>query len=397
MISNEKEFWTVGYSAWGRWQVRKASVNDPYNYTLIEDLGPSLKAAYLEADGNFSYHAGRPNISLDTEGYPWLFVITTSGKLYVKRVAADLSTAVLLDTDVEQASVCRGWKSDQYSVDAGLIVAYRKQVGVYLRAYYPIGGVYAWDSVQTISSSSANHVEIKRLNDYRLGIVVDNQLLLSERYYIGGTAKSEFLNIDIDDDFRVLSMTQPEGPHDDISITNVELKNQIEFWVTANYPFYSKDNRWNDISITTSVSSGQGIDSYRIEDGLLKIRMLQAITSPLAYMSFRIRKINRIRFERTAQSRPVCPQLDIIYEAPPVLLEEHFGISLQSSVTMLFKPPTALTNNLEEHFNLDVAQQLSMSIKKLGELSGAFEESFAIDVTSQLSALVFEQVGDTPI
>lgn len=70
MISNEKEFWTVGYSQWGRWQVRKATVDEPDKYTLVEDLGPDLKAAYLEADGDFIYKTGEEHLSLITSGVP---------------------------------------------------------------------------------------------------------------------------------------------------------------------------------------------------------------------------------------------------------------------------------------------------------------------------------------
>ena len=54
MISNEKYFFTVGFSEWGRWQVRKALVTDPYKYTLVEDLGPELHAVAIEADGEFT-------------------------------------------------------------------------------------------------------------------------------------------------------------------------------------------------------------------------------------------------------------------------------------------------------------------------------------------------------
>ena len=67
-------------------------------------------------------------------------VITTTKKLYVKQVCADIETAILLDTEVEQASLCRGWKSDKYSVDSGLICAYRKADGVYAKVYKKIDG-----------------------------------------------------------------------------------------------------------------------------------------------------------------------------------------------------------------------------------------------------------------
>ena len=397
MISNEREFWTVGYSEWGRWQVRKASVDDPYTYRLVEDLGPELKAAYIEADGNFVYQAGLSHITLVTDEIPWLFVITTSGKLYVKRVAEDINNAVLLDTNVEQACVCRGWKSLQYNVDAGLIVVYRKQTGVFLRAYYPVAGTYTWDAVQVVSGQSAQHVEIKRLNDFRLGVLIDNELLITDRYYIGGTAKSEFFNLIPDDEFRVLSLTQPSGEHADFEVVSVELKDNIEFWVRGNYPFYSMDTRWSDLSITTTVASGQGIDRYWIEDGYLKIRMLQPILSALAYMSFRIREVNRIRFIRTPQSKPICPQTDIIYQAPPQPYQETFRPVFTSTMQIQFKQPTVHQNSYEEHFFPVMANTLTLQMLEVGNLSAAYEETFSIEFTSQMSQIVMEQVGDKPI
>lgn len=397
MISNEREFWTVGYSEWGRWQVRKASVDDPYTYRLIEDLGPELKAAYIEADGEFVYQAGLRHISLVTDQIPWLFVITTSGKLYVKKVAEDINNAILLDTDVEQACVCRGWKSLQHNVDAGLIVVYRKQTGVFLRAYYPISGVYTWDVVQIVSGQSASHVEVKRLNDFRIGVLIDNELLISTRYYIGGTAKSEFFNPILDSDFTVLSFTQPTGEHADFKIDQVELKDNIEFWVKGNYPFYSLDPRWSDLSITTSVTSGQGIDRYWIEDGYLKIRMLQPILSALAYMSFRIRAVNRIRFVRTPQSKPVCPQIDIIYQAPPQPYHETLRPVLSSTLQLSFVQPRHHQVGYAEQLFTVLSNSLSISLIEVSELRNRYEESLSVVFTNQLSPIVTEQVGDKPI
>lgn len=398
MISNEKEFWTVGYSAWGRWQVRKASVDDPYTYTLIEDLGPELKAAYLEADGNFIYVPGQEHMTLITDSVPWLVVITTSGKLYVKKVAEPLENVVLLDTGVEEASVCRGWKSDHYGVDAGLIVAYRKQVGAYFRAYVPIQGIYTWDGVETLSSAAVSHIEIKRLNDFRMGILLDNQLLISDRYYIGGTAKTEMLNVDPNLEFSVASFCEVDGPHDAIKIVNVELKDYIEYWVTANYPFYSRDDTWNDISITTTVPSGQGIDRWWIEDGYLKIRMKQQMRSAYTYMSFQIRSVNRLRVERTPQSRPICPQLDIIYQAPPFYQEpEHLCPVINLSNTFVLKERRNLKHSCDEILAVEPVIEVTFNNPEVRRLSHRQLGEALDTVLTTAHAFNIEMVGDKPI
>lgn len=397
MISNEKEFYTVGYAECGRWQVRKSSVDDPYKYKLIEDLGPELKSAYIEADGDFIYKPGESHTSLITEGFPWLFVITTNGNLYVKRVAAPLETAILLDTNVEQACTCRAWKSKEFDVDVGLLVVYRKEVGAFMRAYYKIDNQYTWDSVQILSAAQVNHVEVRRLNDFRVGVLLDNEVLITDRYYIGGTVKSEVLDVNLNEEFRVLSITSEDGENADLAITSVRLHDNQVFWIRANYPFYSRDNTWDDISITTEVVEGQGIDSYWIEDGYLKIRMLLPITSQLAYMSFQIRALNRIRFERTPQSKPICPQIDIIYEGEPIPYNEHLDITLTSTCTLVFVEPVTYANEYPENLNVTLTNQITCSFVELVNLMNNAEENLGVTLGSSMSPLIFIQEGDTPI
>jgi hypothetical protein len=392
---------TVGFSQWGRWQVRKSSVDDPYKYSLVEDLGPSLRAAYLEAEGDFQYFAGSEHLSLITDGVPWLFVITDSGKLYVKRVAAPLDTAILLDTDVLEASVCRGWKSIEYNQDAGLCVAYRKQSGVYVREYRKINNIYTWDGAQTITSQAVSRVKITRLNDYRMAILADDQIFLTERTYIGNTAKTEFFDCEFDCDFNVFAMCKNEGPKDEFSIMNVELKDMIELWVTGNYPFYRRDNNWNDLAIATQVVSGQGIDRYWVEDGLLKIRLKLALSTPYSYMKIHLRPINRIQFERASYSRPVCPELDIIYKAPPIPVFENLNVQFggtSASIVMLQKRVLSHTQP-EEYFETEfqgaTASIIAIPIQRLSKQ--APDEQFNAAFSGGSSSITMIQSSVTPI
>lgn len=399
MISNEKEFWSVGYSQWGRWQVRKALVDQPDKYTLVEDLGPELKAAYLEADGDFVYLAGQEHISLITSGTPWLFVITTDGTLYVKKVAEPLDTAILLDTEVEEACACRGWKSDKYSVDDGLIIAYRKQVGAFIRVYHQIQSTYLWDDIQIISSRAINHIGINRLNDFRIGILLDDEMLITDRSYIGGTAKSEYVYLDLMDDFRVWSFTNTAGPNSDFKIEEVLLKDNIEFWVRGNYPFYAYDSDCPDVIINTNVVLGQGIESFWVEDGYLKIRMKLALTSSYSYMSFRIPQVNRIQFERTPQSRPVCPQLDIVYQAPPIPVLENVVLTLDTidaTIRMIERRDLKTTAQDEITFDVSVTNAGIRTVKVNSIRHNIIDEiAYGIAVTD--SSIVTVMSGVKPI
>ena len=407
-ISNEQEYYTVGVGIIGRWQVRKYSINDLEHPVLVEDFGDKndILDAYLEADGDFDYFAGDEHLSLVTSGTPWLVVIRASDKhMYVKKVGADVSTAVLLDTDVEQASVCRGWKSDKYNVDAGLIVAYRKATGAFMRAYYKINDEYMWDTVQILSAAKVDSIEVKRLNDFRIGIYTYNQnelnqVWLSPRYYIGGTSKTEYLYLAVRQDLQILSMMAQNGKHDDLAVTNVELlSNNQEFKVTANYPFVWMDPTWHDVT-AISLASGYSLDSYRIEDSCLLIRLNKAYQSPYVHAEFRINAVNRIRFKRTEQSIPLCPQLNIIYDVPATgNTTEQFTLAVSDvNATVLMREMKIYTNTVTERFALAVSDvNANIIIKPLGYHSGCTEESFSIAVTDVSATVVMKLEGTTPI
>lgn len=405
-VSNESEYYTVGIGINGRWQVRKYSINDTTNPEIVEDIGSAseILAAYLEADGDFDYFVGDSHISLVTSGMPWLVVIRASDKhMYVKKVLADVqSTAVLLDTDVEQASICRGWKSDKFDVDAGLIVAYRKRTGVYMRAYYKIEGQYVWDTVQILSGIAADRVEVKRLNDFRIGVYTysgtyENQVWLSPRYYIGGTTKTEYLEPAITSDFSVFSFTAEDGPHDDLAIESVVLKNHREFWVKANYRFYWRDTSWNDI-LATSVPSGFTIESYWIEDGYLVIRMSQTYQSDYIHNEFRIKAMNRIRFYRTEQSIPICPQIDIIYDKPAEgFTTENLNVAITGSWNFVMKPQETLTGYHTETLNTNISGMISINMLPAVDVPGYHTETLNVSITNASVTIVVEQTGVTPV
>ena len=405
-ISNEREYYTVGVGVIGRWQVRKCSVNDTEHQTLVEDFGDRAEftAAYIEADGDFDYFAGQEHLSLVTEGLPWLVVIRAADKhMYVKKVNADVSTAVLLDTDVEQASVCRGWKSDKYDVDSGLIVAYIKATGAYMRAYYKINGTYTWDTVQILSGAKFDRIEVKRLNDFRIGIYTYsknelNQVWLSPRYYIGGTSKTEYLTPKYVEEFRVWSVTQQDGSHDDLKIENVELKDGREFWVTANYPFVWRDNTWNDIT-AVKVASGFSIESYRIEDGYLIIRMNKAYESPYIHAEFRIKALNRIQFKRTNHSIPICPELDIIVDNPAkgYVTEQLYPNVSGVICTFVAKTMTTYRGNHTENLQPSVSIDATFVAKEMTTYRGTTTETLMPRIDNISCTLVVEQTGVTPV
>ena len=403
-ISNEQEYYTVGTGIIGRWQVRKYSINDLEHPVLVEDFGAKddILAAYLEADGDFDYFAGDEHLSLVTSGTPWLVVIRASDKhMYVKKVGADVSTAVLLDTDVEQASVCRGWKSNKYNVDAGLIVAYRKATGAFMRAYYKINNEYMWDTVQILSAAKVDSIDVKRLNDYRIGIYTYNQnelnqVWLSPRYYIGGTSKTEYATVHVSNDFNVLATVRADVVPD-IKITSVQFINNILFKVQGNYPFYRRDIVWNDISLDTPLPNNH-IDTYYIEDGYLYIKMYNPISNFTSNVVFSIRGTNRIQYECAPWCRPIVPALTITYQ-PQTLPTEQVAVELSCTLQPLsiFKTRTIKATS-EEQIDLQVSTTLQpIIIFPIQRKSQTASEHAQVMLTTNLEPITITLSGTTPI
>lgn len=319
-------YFTVGVAAVGRWQVRKtrlkAKMPPPEEWTLIEDLGPpsAVLSACIEADGDFDYIAGNDSITLTTTDTPWMAVITTTKKLYVKQVCADITTAILLDTDVLQASLCRGWKSDKYSVDSGLICAYRKSNGVFAKVYKKVNGEYVWETLPQLLYEPVEHVEVKRLNDYRIGVYVTNpnRLLLSERFYIGGTSKTEYIHLNSSSWINIATAhTVSEPAYQDFKFTEITLENNDkDIRLHGNYKIYSIDFQYKkNISLVDSVNVSQLV-SYEISNGDIIIHMNNPKATVWNTLTITIGPAGRIVYEIPGQRRGVVP--DMTFTVPNV-------------------------------------------------------------------------------
>lgn len=399
MVSNERYFFTVGYSQWGRWQVRKSPVDDPYEWELVEDLGPELHAVAIEADGEFSPPAAEGHFELITEAAPWLGVITTSHKLYVKRVAIEgpnLDTAELLAENVDCVSLCRGWRSDFWEVDAGVLCAYVKTDGtVAYRCRRIVDGVGVWDA-EEILTTGATSVQAVRLNDYRMGIHVEpeDKLYISERYYIGGTAKTEFVFTDIDVDFVVFSTPEVDGPNARFEVLECILVSPTLVRVTGNYPFYSLDPNWKDVSCI----SGNTVTGFYIQDGYLYIELETPITSELAYARFTIRGFNRLRFERTPQSRPLVPEITFDMMKPVNVSTEYVYANISTSASFHEKTMENFDYNyVEDVVVVSISTTASCSTVPLGEPVVDVQAEYVYAAISTSGSFSETMSGDVPV
>ena len=406
-VSNEQEYYTVGTSLTGRWQVRRCSINDTEHPIVVEDFGPvdAIKTAYLEADGDFDYFAGQDHLSLVTNGPPWLVVIRAADKhMSVKKVGADVSTAVLLDTDVEQASMCRGWKSDKYDVDSGLIVAYRKATGAYMRAYYKINGTYAWDAVQILSSAKVDNIEVKRLNDFRIGIYTYsknelNQVWLSPRYYIGGTSKTEYVHINPHSWINVATAHMVSEPaNQDFTFLSATIENNRFIRVHGKYPIYSIDRDVPNITLTDSYKYSTIVD-YTIDNGDILIEMDKPKLNAYNLLTITFNTINHIKYIAGASRTGVVPSqsIEVVNKFVP---DEFVKITATAIVSpIVAKQRQDFVGNAKEHVYINSTAVVGiLNAQPIAYINTHVpEDTVVINAASAVSELTATQSGVTPV
>jgi len=401
-ISNEQYYLSVGYSVWGRWQVRRSPVDDPTDWTLIEDLGPSLKAAYIEADGDFLAEAQNDHFSFFSIDTPWIAVITEQDKLYVKKLGEPVANSILLAEDVAVACMCRTWRSLTWDVDTGLVVGYVTKSGAAcIREYRTVAGVRTWDAEQVIEASGAQNIKIIRLNDYRTGILCypSAKLYVSERNYIGGTTRTEYVFDDIRDDFLVFATELTTEPPEDVEITRVELYDLYTIKVTANFPFYSRDENWADVSCT---SGNNVVSDFRIEGGFLWITLEQPVLGRMSYLRFLIRAFNRLRYEKTANCRPIMPETTFVLEPEPIPYTDAASASVSDSGFAFIDavPRQDLTGKIQEIAFAAISDNslAAISGEKAVDKSSSFTEAAYITVSdSALASITTTQSGVLPV
>lgn len=398
-----KTYMVVGLGAIGRWQIRKCTEYDTENWTLIEDIGPptAVKAAYIEADGNFDYIAGNDSITLTTTDTPWMAVITTTKKLYVKQVCADIETAILLDTGVEQASLCRGWKSDKYSVDSGLICAYRKADGVYAKVYKKIDGEYVWETLPQLLYEPVDHVEVKRMNDYRIGVYVTNpnRLLLSERFYIGGTSKTEYISVKLKPWTNVCSFSMVGEPAEQtFKVERCWMEEDTKVRMHCNYPIVSFDPDYPNLTLTDDYNYSKLVEYY-IQNGDLVCILDKPKYSSFNTIRIVIPSINHILYQITPQFKRIVPGGEYIVENPPIA--EYIDVGLSVSVGQL-----NMTERMDykysyntEHINVRVDVTTGqVNLTEIQNKSYIYKtESIAMSVSISSGVLNMTQSGVTPV
>ena len=396
-------YYCVGYSIIGRWQIRRSPIEEPEEWTLIEDIGPpsAVLSACIEADGDFDYKAGNDSITLTTTDTPWMAVLTTTKKLYVKQVCADLETAILLDTGVEQMSLCRGWKSDKYSVDSGLICAYRKSNGVYAKVYKKVNDEYVWETLPQLLYEPVDHVEVKRLNDYRIGVYVTNpnRLLLSERFYIGGTSKTEYISVKLKPWANVCSFSMVGEPAEQtFKVERCWMEEDTKVRMHCNYPIVSFDPDYPNLTLTDDYNYSKLVEYY-IQNGDLVCILDKPKYSSFNTIRIVIPNINHILYQVTPQFKRTIPGGQYAVENPPIA--EYINVQLLATAGLF---------RITEKQNYQVDYNTEHIDVQLSATTGRFtttemhiydnkntKEYINTQLTAECGVFTMTQSGDLPI
>ena len=170
-------------------------------WTAVGNLGRALHAA-IEFNGSWVLRAGAGQYTIDTEEVPYIFVVTEENRLLAYHGINDVEPYEL-GTNVTFVRACRAYSSIDYpEQDQGLIVAYLKTDKT---AWYR---QYVWNEDRQqpywltevqIGTDTWDHINVSRLNDYRVSFQLSNSeknlLIYSDRTWVGQATPPEVFSL----------------------------------------------------------------------------------------------------------------------------------------------------------------------------------------------------------
>lgn len=197
------EIWIVGNDA-GKTLVRKRDYNEEnvnVTWTAVAAMG-YFKAGAIEFNGQWVLRAAAGKYTLNTEEVPYLFLVTEEGQLWAYHGPND-EVPFLLDTSVTMVRACRAYSSIDYpEQDQGLIVAYLKTDGTAWYKQYvwnEYSQQFYWLPEVQIGIDTWDHINVSRLNDYRVSFQLSNSeknlWIYSDRTWVGQATPPEFFSL----------------------------------------------------------------------------------------------------------------------------------------------------------------------------------------------------------
>lgn len=197
------QIWAVGLDnneALIRYRAYKET-NANVSWSAAGSLGKALHAA-IEFDGSWVLRVGAGQYTIETEEIPYIFIVTEENKLLAYH-GIDDEEPYELDTDVTFVRACRAYSSIEYpEQDQGLIVAYLKtDKTAWYRQYVwnEDRQRFYWLTEVQIGTDTWDHINVSRLNDYRVSFQLSNSeknlWIYSDRTWVGQATPPEIFNL----------------------------------------------------------------------------------------------------------------------------------------------------------------------------------------------------------
>lgn len=175
--------------------------NANVSWSAVGSLGRALHAA-IEFDGSWVLRVGAGQYTIDTEEIPYIFIVTEENKLLAYH-GIDDEEPYELGTDVTFVRACRAYSSIDYpEQDQGLIVAYLKtDKTAWYRQYVwnEDRQQFYWLTEVQIGTDTWDHINVSRLNDYRVSFQLSNSeknlWIYSDRTWVGQATPPEIFNL----------------------------------------------------------------------------------------------------------------------------------------------------------------------------------------------------------
>lgn len=175
--------------------------NANVSWTAAGSLGKALHAA-IEFDGSWVLRTGAGKYTIDTEEMPYIFIVTEENKLIAYH-GIDDEAPYELATNVTFVRACRAYSSIDYpEQDQGLIVAYLKTDGTAWYKQYVWNEdrqQFYWLTEVQIGTDTWDHINVSRLNDYRVSFQLSNSeknlWIYSDRTWVGQATPPEFFSL----------------------------------------------------------------------------------------------------------------------------------------------------------------------------------------------------------
>lgn len=191
----------------GVWRTSVEDVDSQSGFEFVGKLNKQISDAAIAFDGDWIV-GGSGTWTLVTEEKPWIFLVS-EGRLYAQHGTSGSSIILAGETtnNVLFVAAERGYFPKDYAditTDQGLVVAYITADGVFYRTLVRTSTGKAWVEetqieVDGINAASITGIQIHRLNDYRLGIVIStptgNHWLYTDRAYSQMAVKPEHFDL----------------------------------------------------------------------------------------------------------------------------------------------------------------------------------------------------------